>query len=106
MANELILIVEDDPKNLKLVRDTLQFKGYRTIDARTGEEGVQMAHDQQPSAVVLKTELGYPRMLGASSVLLVAAQPPFREAAARGAGLAATGRSGRWTLMKAAAIVL
>jgi hypothetical protein len=80
------------------VRDTLQFKGYRTIDARTG--------DQQPSAVVLKTELGYPRMLGASSVLLVAAQPPFREAAARGAGLAATGRSGRWTLMKAAAIVL
>jgi hypothetical protein len=98
VANELILIVEDDPKNLKLVRDTLQFKGYRTIDARTG--------DQQPSAVVLKTELGYPRMLGASSVLLVAAQPPFREAAARGAGLAATGRSGRWTLMKAAAIVL
>jgi len=29
MANELILIVEDNPKNLKLVRDTLQVKGYR-----------------------------------------------------------------------------
>ena len=30
MANELILIVEDNPKNLKLVRDTLQVKGYQT----------------------------------------------------------------------------
>jgi CheY-like chemotaxis protein len=35
MANELILIVEDNPKNLKLVRDTLQVKGYQTIEAET-----------------------------------------------------------------------
>jgi CheY-like chemotaxis protein len=34
MANELILIVEDNPKNLKLVRDTLQVKGYQTISIR------------------------------------------------------------------------
>ena len=33
MANELVLIVEDNPKNLKLVRDTLQLKGYQTIEA-------------------------------------------------------------------------
>jgi two-component system cell cycle response regulator DivK len=46
VANELILIVEDDPKNLKLVRDTLQVKGYRTIEAGTGEEGVQLAGRQ------------------------------------------------------------
>jgi len=39
MANELILIVEDNPKNLKLVRDTLQVQGYHTIEAETGEEG-------------------------------------------------------------------
>ena len=38
MANELILIVEDNPKNLKLVRDTLHVKGYQTIEAETGEE--------------------------------------------------------------------
>ena len=35
MANELILIVEDNPKNLKLVRDTLQVKGYQTIETET-----------------------------------------------------------------------
>ena len=48
MANELILIVEDNPKNLKLVRDRLQVKGYRTIEAATGGEGVQLARDEQP----------------------------------------------------------
>ena len=36
MAGELILIVEDNEKNRKLVRDVLQFKGYRTIEAETG----------------------------------------------------------------------
>ena len=53
MASELILIVEDNPTNLKLVRDTLQAKGYRTIDAGTGEEGVQLAreHYLMPTAM-------------------------------------------------------
>jgi two-component system cell cycle response regulator DivK len=45
MPHELILIVEDNPKNLKLVRDTLQVKGYETIEAGTGEEGVQLVRD-------------------------------------------------------------
>src|SRR5262245_57924297 len=49
VANELIMIVEDNPKNLKLVRDTLQVKGYRTIEAGTGEDGVQLARDQHPA---------------------------------------------------------
>jgi CheY-like chemotaxis protein len=46
MPNELILIVEDNPKNLKLVRNTLQVKGYQTIEAETGEEGVQLARER------------------------------------------------------------
>ena len=57
MANELILIVEDDPKNLKLVRDTLQVKGYRTIEAGTGEEGIQLARDQQPALILMDIQL-------------------------------------------------
>ena len=36
MANELILIVEDNPKNLKLVWDTLQVTGYRSGDRQRG----------------------------------------------------------------------
>ena len=42
MANELILIVEDNEKNRKLVRDVLQGKGYKTIETETGEEGIRM----------------------------------------------------------------
>ena len=57
MANELILIIEDNPKNLKLVRDTLQVKGYRTIEARTGEEGVRLAHEQHPALILMDIQL-------------------------------------------------
>ena len=57
MANELILIVEDNPKNLKLVRDTLQVKGYRTLEAGTGEEGVQLAREQHPALVLMDIQL-------------------------------------------------
>ena len=57
MANELILIVEDNPKNLKLVRDTLQVKGYQTIEAETGEEGVRLAHERYPALVLMDIQL-------------------------------------------------
>ena len=57
MANELILIVEDEPKNRKLVRDTLQVKGYRTIEAVTAEEGIQLARDQQPALILMDIQL-------------------------------------------------
>ena len=54
MANELILIVEDNPKNLKLMRETLQVKGYQTIEAETGEEGVRPAQ-----AFTARAQAGY-----------------------------------------------
>src|SRR5262249_34907718 len=57
MANELILIVEDNPKNLKLVRDTLQVKGYQTIEAETGEEGLRLAHERHPALILMDIQL-------------------------------------------------
>jgi two-component system cell cycle response regulator DivK len=57
VANELSLIVEDNPKNLKLVRDVLQVRGYRPIEAGTGEEGVQLARDQRPALVLMDIRL-------------------------------------------------
>ena len=57
MANELILIVEDNPKNLKLVHDTLQVKAYQTIEAETGEEGVRLAHERQPALILMDIQL-------------------------------------------------
>lgn len=53
----LILIVEDNEKNLKLVRDVLQFKGYKTIEAMTGMEGVRLAREQHPDLVLMDIQL-------------------------------------------------
>ena len=57
MANELILIVEDNDKNRKLVRDVLQVKGYRTIEAETAEEGLKLAEDHSPALILMDIQL-------------------------------------------------
>ena len=38
-----ILIVEDNEKNMKLVRDILRHHGHATLEAVTGEDGVRLA---------------------------------------------------------------
>ena len=73
MSNELILIVEDNPKNLKLVRDTLQVKGYQTIEAETGEEGVRLAHERQPALVLIDIQL--PGINGVEALKRLRADP-------------------------------
>ena len=49
MADQLILIVEDNERNLKLVRDVLQFTGFRTAEARTAEDGLALASAARPT---------------------------------------------------------
>ena len=57
MANELILIVEDNEKNLKLARDVLRFHGFRTIEAPDGETGVRLATEQQPRLILMDIQM-------------------------------------------------
>jgi two-component system cell cycle response regulator DivK len=76
VANELILIVEDNPKNLKLVRDALQVRGYRTIEVGTGEESVQMAREQQPALVLMDIQL--PGISGVEAFRELRADPTTR----------------------------
>jgi two-component system, cell cycle response regulator DivK len=57
VANELILIVEDNPQSLKLLRDILQIKGYQTFEAETGEEGVRLARERQPALILMDIQL-------------------------------------------------
>jgi CheY-like chemotaxis protein len=47
MATEVVLVVEDDSKSRKLVRDLLTFKGYEIIEAETGEEGVGLVQERR-----------------------------------------------------------
>lgn len=57
MSGELILIVEDQLLNRKLVRDVLQAKGYRTVEAETGEEGVRTAQERNPELILMDIQL-------------------------------------------------
>lgn len=66
MAGELILIVEDNDKNAKLVRDLLQFKGYRTLDAVTAADGIALAQRERPDLILMDIQL--PDMDGVTAV--------------------------------------
>ena len=57
MADQLILIIEDNERNLKLVRDVLQFNGFRTAEARTAEDGLALARSRPPDLVLLDLQL-------------------------------------------------
>ncbi len=52
-----VLIVEDNDKNMKLARDVLQNKGYQTLEAVTGEEGVRLAKEKVPDLVLMDIQL-------------------------------------------------
>ena len=57
MANELILIIEDNEKNRKLCRDVLNVKGYKTIESETAEQGLELAREKSPSLVLMDIQL-------------------------------------------------
>ena len=73
MAGELILIVEDNEKNLKLVRDLLQFKGYRTLEAGTAGEGINLATANSPDLILMDIQL--PDMDGVTALGRLRAEP-------------------------------
>ena len=57
MANESILVIEDNEKNRKLVRDVLNFRGYRVVEAVTAEDGLKLAEESPPDLVVMDIHL-------------------------------------------------
>jgi two-component system cell cycle response regulator DivK len=52
-----ILIVEDNEKNMKLVRDILRHNGHATIEAMTGAEGVRLASESRPDLILMDIQL-------------------------------------------------
>lgn len=68
-----ILIVEDNPRNMKLVRDILQVKGYATLEATTAEDGIALAVAQRPDLVLMDIQL--PGMSGIEALRHLRARP-------------------------------
>jgi len=76
MANELILIVEDNEKNIKLVRDVLRHTGYQTVEASTGEDGVRLAKERGPALILMDIQL--PGIDGITALGQLRADPATR----------------------------
>jgi CheY-like chemotaxis protein len=56
-VNDEILVVEDNAKNMKLFRDVLGARGYRTLEATTGEGALELAAQHLPGLVLLDIRL-------------------------------------------------
>ncbi len=54
---DLILIVEDNDKNMKLARDLLRFHGFDTVEATNGEDGITLAREHRPKLVLMDIQL-------------------------------------------------
>jgi two-component system, cell cycle response regulator DivK len=70
---KLILIVEDNDKNLKLVRDVLQVKGYATVEAGNAEDGIVLARERGPDLILMDIQL--PGMSGIEAIGVLRAEP-------------------------------
>ena len=57
MAGELVLIVDDNEKNMRLARDVLRFAGFRTLEAARGSEGVSLAVEHLPDVILMDIRL-------------------------------------------------
>jgi two-component system, cell cycle response regulator DivK len=66
MADELILIVDDNEQNRRLARDVLQFAGFRTLEAAGGLEGLSLAVGHHPDLILM--DIRMPDMRGTEAV--------------------------------------
>jgi CheY-like chemotaxis protein len=69
----LVLIIEDNPRNLKLARDVLNHAGYETLEAESAEDGLVLARDRHPGLVLMDVQL--PGMDGFAVAEVLAAEP-------------------------------
>jgi two-component system cell cycle response regulator DivK len=77
MAGKTILIVEDNEKNMKLLRDVLGHRGYQTLEAVTGEDGVSLAQEQHPDLILMDIQL--PGISGIEAFQQLAANPQTQD---------------------------
>lgn len=71
-----VLVVEDNPLNLKLVRDVLTASGYEVVPAGTAAEGVTLASTCEPDVVLMDLQL--PDFDGYEALRRLRADPALR----------------------------
>lgn len=76
MTAKRVLIIEDNEKNLKLVRNPLEVKGYRVLTATSAEEGLPLAQSDPPDLIVM--DIGLPGMDGIAALRVLRADARTR----------------------------
>ena len=76
MADELILVVEDDAGNRMLERDVLTFSGYRVLESATAEDALRIAREAQPALILMDIRL--PGMDGVAALAELRRDPATR----------------------------
>ena len=69
----LVLIIEDNARNLKLARDILNHAGYETLEAENAEDGLELARARHPGLVLM--DVGLPGMDGVQALARLRADP-------------------------------
>ncbi len=76
-TGRLVLIIDDDEKSLKLIRDLLQFKGFRTLLAASAEDGIPLATARCPDLIVMDIRL--PGTDGIAALQLLRTRPEMKD---------------------------
>jgi two-component system, cell cycle response regulator DivK len=77
MADELILVVEDDAESRMLERDVLTYAGYRVLEATSAEAGLALAREARPALIVMDVRL--PGMDGIAALRELRSDPVMRD---------------------------
>jgi CheY-like chemotaxis protein len=77
MANETILVIEDNELNMKLVRSLLTMGKYSILEAKDAESGIRLAREHNPELILMDLQL--PRMDGLSATKILKADPALQK---------------------------
>ena len=76
MANDKILVIEDNQMNMMLIRDLLQLEGWQVLEAMDAEEGIQTAREQLPALILMDIQL--PGMDGLCATRIINDDPQLK----------------------------
>jgi DNA-binding response OmpR family regulator len=77
MKQGYLLIVEDVPDILRLLEETLKFKGYNAVTARNGQEALELIKRERPAMVI--TDIMMPKLDGFGLVHRLRLNPETRD---------------------------
>jgi CheY-like chemotaxis protein len=76
MPKGTLLVIEDNPKNMKLVRDLLRIGRYQVFEATDAESGIKLAREYQPDVILMDLKL--PGMDGLSATRIIRADAELK----------------------------